>query len=52
MRPDMIASATIAVETPGEGFVEITRDVGEFVQAAGAGDGALFSISDTPRLLW
>src|SRR5579864_5852240 len=40
--PDMIASATLAVETPGEGFVEITREVSEFVRAAGAGDGVLF----------
>jgi len=39
--PDMIASATLAVETPGEGFVEITREVSEFVRAAGAGDGVL-----------
>jgi secondary thiamine-phosphate synthase enzyme len=39
--PDMMATATLAVETPGEGFVEITRDVSEFVRAAGAGDGIL-----------
>ena len=41
MRPDMISSATHAVETPGEGFVEITREVSEFLHAAGAGDGVL-----------
>ena len=39
--PDMIATATLAVETPGEGFVEITREVSAFVNAAGAGDGVL-----------
>jgi secondary thiamine-phosphate synthase enzyme len=40
--PELIAAATLAVETRGEGFVEITRDVGDFVAAAGAGDGILF----------
>ena len=39
--PDMIAAATLAVETPGEGFVEITREVSEFLHTAGAGDGVL-----------
>jgi secondary thiamine-phosphate synthase enzyme len=42
MRPDMISSATLTVETPGEGFVEITREVSEFLHMAGAGDGVLF----------
>jgi secondary thiamine-phosphate synthase enzyme len=37
--PELIAAATLAVDTRGEGFVEITRDVAEFVAAAGAGDG-------------
>jgi secondary thiamine-phosphate synthase enzyme len=41
MRPDMISSATLTVETPGEGFVEITREVSEFLHAADAGDGVL-----------
>src|SRR5215475_9616205 len=40
--PELIATATLAVETRGEGFVEITRDVGDFVTAARAGDGILF----------
>jgi secondary thiamine-phosphate synthase enzyme len=39
--PDIIAAATLAVETPGEGFVEITREVGEFLDTAGAADGVL-----------
>jgi len=41
--PDLIASATLTVETRGEGFVEITRDVAGFVQQAGAGDGVLLA---------
>jgi secondary thiamine-phosphate synthase enzyme len=39
--PELIAAATLAVETGGEGFVEITRDAANFVDAAGAGDGVL-----------
>jgi secondary thiamine-phosphate synthase enzyme len=38
---ELIASATLAVETPGEGFVDITGDVAAFVRMAGAGDGVL-----------
>src|SRR5215813_11470528 len=37
--PDLIASATLMVETNGEGFVEITRDVTGFLQQVGAADG-------------
>ena len=37
-----VATATLAVDTPGEGFVEITRDVARFVTEAGALEGALF----------
>jgi secondary thiamine-phosphate synthase enzyme len=36
------ATATLAVPTPGEGFVDITADVAAFVRAAGAGTGVLF----------
>lgn len=39
--PELIAAAILAVETRGAGFVEITRDVEDFVAAAGAGDGIL-----------
>ncbi len=39
--PECIATATLTVETPGEGFVEITREAVRFVDAAGAKDGAL-----------
>jgi len=39
--PDLIATATLAVETRGEGFAEITAEVARFLADAGAGDGAL-----------
>jgi secondary thiamine-phosphate synthase enzyme len=37
--PDLIASATLCVETRGEGFIEITREVASFLQQVGAADG-------------
>jgi secondary thiamine-phosphate synthase enzyme len=40
--PQAVATATLAVDTPGEGFVEITRDVARFVSEVGALEGALF----------
>lgn len=40
---DFIASAALTVETPGEGFVEITRDVGDFLKQVGAQDGMLLA---------
>jgi secondary thiamine-phosphate synthase enzyme len=40
--PDLIASATLTVDTAGEGLTEITRDAVRFLAEAGAGDGALF----------
>jgi len=40
--PQTIATATLTVDTAGEGFVEITREVARFVTDAGAGEGALF----------
>ena len=40
--PQAIATATLAVDTAGEGFVEITREVARFLTDAGAADGALF----------
>jgi secondary thiamine-phosphate synthase enzyme len=39
--PDLIASAELVVETPGEGFTEITREAARFVEQCGAGDGVL-----------
>jgi secondary thiamine-phosphate synthase enzyme len=41
--PDLIASATLSVETHGEGFTEITRDVAAFLHEAGAADGVLLA---------
>jgi len=41
--PDLIATATLTVETNGEGFTEITRDVARFVTEAGAGEGVLLA---------
>jgi secondary thiamine-phosphate synthase enzyme len=40
--PDGIATATLEVETPGEGFCEITGEVQRFLAEVGARDGALF----------
>jgi secondary thiamine-phosphate synthase enzyme len=40
--PQSIATATLTVETEGEGFVEITRDAARFVADIGAREGALF----------
>ena len=40
--PNSIATATLTVETEGEGLVEITRDVARFVADIGARDGMLF----------
>jgi secondary thiamine-phosphate synthase enzyme len=39
--PELIASATLTIETPGEGFTEITADAKRFIAEADAGDGAL-----------
>jgi secondary thiamine-phosphate synthase enzyme len=41
--PDLIATATLTVETRGEGFTDITRDDARFVAEAGAGDGVLLA---------
>ena len=40
--PDLIATAELVVETPGEGFTEITREAARFVEQSGGRDGALF----------
>jgi secondary thiamine-phosphate synthase enzyme len=37
--PEAMVSATLVVETSGEGFTEITADVARFVAGAGARDG-------------
>jgi secondary thiamine-phosphate synthase enzyme len=38
----VIASAALAVQTPGVGFVDITREVARFLDEIKARDGALF----------
>jgi secondary thiamine-phosphate synthase enzyme len=40
--PDLMSAAMLAVETRGQGFFEITKDVQHFVANCGAGDGILF----------
>jgi secondary thiamine-phosphate synthase enzyme len=39
--PQLIAGATLDVETGGAGFIDITRDVAGFVSQIEAGDGVL-----------
>jgi secondary thiamine-phosphate synthase enzyme len=39
--PELIATATLRVETPGAGFSEITREAADFIAQCGAGDGVL-----------
>ena len=40
---DLIATATLTVETTGEGFIEITGEAAAFVRAAGGSDGVLLA---------
>ena len=40
--PDLIATASLTVDTAGEGLTDITREAARFLAEAGAGDGALF----------
>jgi len=39
--PDLVTSAQLVVETPGEGFTDITREAARFVTESRAGDGLL-----------
>ena len=39
---DLIATATLTIDTPGEGLIEFTHDARRFLVKAGAGDGVLF----------
>ena len=39
--PDFLATGKLTVETGGEGFVDISRDVRQFAAEVGAQDGAL-----------
>ena len=40
--PELMIAATLVLETPGQGFFEITKDVADFVSRCGAGDGIVF----------
>ena len=42
--PEIIATATLVVETRGRGFTDITREAARFVAEAGAKDGALLHL--------
>jgi secondary thiamine-phosphate synthase enzyme len=39
--PDVIATAELSIDTPGEGFTDITAQARQFLAGANAGDGAL-----------
>jgi secondary thiamine-phosphate synthase enzyme len=39
--PQLIASAELTIESPGEGFTEITGEAARFIQESRAGDGVL-----------
>lgn len=39
--PQLIATATLRVETPGVGFTDITENAASFIKQAAAADGAL-----------
>jgi secondary thiamine-phosphate synthase enzyme len=39
--PELIATATLAIDTTGPGFFEFTRDAARFLNEANAGEGAL-----------
>jgi secondary thiamine-phosphate synthase enzyme len=39
--PQLIASATLRLDTPGPGFIDITGPAANFITQSGAGDGVL-----------
>jgi secondary thiamine-phosphate synthase enzyme len=41
-RVETVATASLNVASPGEGFVDITREAARFLERIGARDGALF----------
>jgi secondary thiamine-phosphate synthase enzyme len=41
--PQVFTSAKLTVQTPGESFTEITRDVAQFLEQTGAQDGVLLA---------
>jgi secondary thiamine-phosphate synthase enzyme len=40
--PESMSAATLVVETRGQGFFDITKEVQDFVARCGAGDGLVF----------
>ena len=40
--PELMIAATLVVETRGQGFFDITKDVRDFIASCGAGDGLVF----------
>lgn len=40
--PELIATAELVVDTPGEGFTDITREAVRFIEQSRGRDGALF----------
>ena len=40
--PELVTSATLIIETKGQGFSEITQEAARFVAESGAREGALF----------
>jgi secondary thiamine-phosphate synthase enzyme len=43
LTPDVIATATLTVETPGAGFTDFTAEARRFIAELGARDGVLFA---------
>jgi len=41
--PELVAGATLSVETPGQGFTEITGEIARFLAALAAKDGVLLA---------
>jgi len=41
--PQLLASATLRVDTPGAGFTDITGSAAEFIDKVSAGEGTLLS---------
>jgi secondary thiamine-phosphate synthase enzyme len=39
--PELLTSAELVVDTQGEGFTEITREVAQFIAESGAGEGTV-----------
>ena len=39
--PDLVASAELVIQTAGEGFTDITRELARFIEQSRAGEGAL-----------